>query len=88
MKIAKDKQLHFICCMLIASVITFTLGLISNWYTGGIAGLLTAIGTGVGKEYGDSKAIGNKWDWYDILADSIGTIVGILIGLLILFFII
>lgn len=41
--------------------------LISTWF---------AIGLGIGKEYGDSKAKGNKWDWWDILADGIGVIVG------------
>lgn len=35
-----------------------------------------AIGLAIGKEYGDSKAIGNKWDWYDILADIIGIVIG------------
>lgn len=34
------------------------------------------IGLAIGKEYGDSKAVGNKWDWQDILADAIGVLVG------------
>jgi len=37
---------------------------------------MLAVGLGIGKEYGDSRAKGNKWDWYDILADGIGVAVG------------
>lgn len=85
MKIAKDKYLHFTCCMLIALIATAILGLMSNWYVGALAGLSTAMGTGVGKEYGDCKSPGNKWDWKDILADFIGAIVGALIGMLVIF---
>lgn len=84
MRISKDKKLHFIYCMLIALATTLLIGLLSNWYVGGIAGLLTAMGTGVGKEYGDKINPYNKWDWYDILADLIGTIVGITIGIIII----
>jgi len=87
MKIAKDKKLHFTCCMLIALVVTFILGLLSNWYIGAIAGLLTAMGTGVGKEYGDVKSPNNKWDWYDILADLLGTVTGVVISIVIIFII-
>lgn len=38
-----------------------------------------AVGLALGKEYGDSKAVGNKWDWFDILADALGIILGLLI---------
>ena len=37
---------------------------------------LFAIGIAIGKEYGDSKASGNHWCWYDLIADLIGTIIG------------
>ena len=84
MRISKDKKLHFTCCMLIALAVTILIGLLSNWYVGSIAGLLTAMGTGVGKEYGDKASPNNKWDWYDILADLIGAIVGASIGILII----
>lgn len=84
MKIARDKKLHFTCCLLIALATTTLVGALSNWYAGGLAGLLTAMGTGVGKEYADKVSPTNHWDWYDILADSIGTIIGILLGVAIL----
>lgn len=35
-----------------------------------------AIGAALGKEYGDSKAKNNRWDWYDILWDTIGIAIG------------
>ena len=83
MRISKDKKLHFTCCMLIAFAVTILIGLLSNWYAGSLAGLLTAMGTGVGKEYGDKINPYNKWDWYDILADFIGAVVGASIGIII-----
>lgn len=63
MKIAKDKFLHF--------GINFTVALLV-----GIYGVIFGLGLSLGKEYGDSKAIGNKWDWKDIVADLLGLVVG------------
>lgn len=40
---------------------------------------MLSIGLAVGKEYGDKRCPGNKWDWYDILADSIGLVLGSII---------
>ena len=36
------------------------------------------------KEYGDSKAYGNYWSWWDILADVLGIILGTVIRVLII----
>lgn len=58
--------------MLIAGSINIRIGL--------AVGL--AVGLSLGKEYGDSKAPGNKWDWYDILADAIGIVIGLLLVLI------
>jgi len=41
-----------------------------------------AIGLAIGKEYGDSKAPGNKWEWWGILADAIGIAVGSIVWFL------
>lgn len=35
---------------------------------------------GVGKEYGDKCAPGNKWDWSDITMDMVGSAVGAALG--------
>lgn len=71
MKIGKDKFLHAGVCFLATAIgvlTTFWLGKVSALFCGG----LFAIGLGLGKEYGDSKAVGNKWDWGDIVADIVG----------------
>jgi len=67
MKIGKDKLLH--------AAVNFALaltGFLSVPFAIGIC-----IGASVGKEYGDSKAAGNKWDWLDIVADLIGMAAGL-----------
>lgn len=40
------------------------------------SGVACALAMGVGKEYGDECAEGNKWDWNDIAADIVGAIIG------------
>ena len=41
-----------------------------------LAGFLGGLAAGVGKEYGDECAEGNRWDWKDIAADALGSLVG------------
>ena len=67
--IRADLLLHFGCCF-IPSLL-------------GYYGAAFALGLGIGKEYGDSRAINNKWDWFDILADLIGILAGLIINYLI-----
>lgn len=43
-----------------------------------------AFGAALAKEYGDSKAEGNHWCWYDLIADGIGIIIGTILRLLII----
>lgn len=43
-----------------------------------IFGVGFGIGAGLAAEYKD-KAWGGKWDWYDIVADALGTVAGALI---------
>lgn len=69
-----DKILHCGVCAIASLVV----GLIDP-----LAGAAFAIGLGLGKEYGDSKARGNKWDWLDIAADAVGTMIGTGLALLI-----
>lgn len=71
MKIGSDKFLHALVCFgatVVVSIATFWLGELSSI----LCGSLFSLGLGFGKEYGDSKASGNKWDWLDIVADVIG----------------
>lgn len=37
---------------------------------------LLAVGLALGKEYGDYCSPTNKWDWWDILADFVGIVIG------------
>ena len=41
-----------------------------------LAGFCGGLAAGIGKEYGDECAEGNEWDWKDIAADCIGSLVG------------
>lgn len=69
----KDKLIRFI----INLIVILSIGWINLPLAIGLA-----VGLSVGKEYGDSKAPGNKWDWYDILADAIGIVIGLLLVLI------
>lgn len=69
----KDKLLHFIVNL----IVVLSIGWINLPLAIGLAA-----GLSIGKEYGDSKAPGNKWDWYDILADAIGIVIGLLLVLI------
>ena len=78
MSIGKDKFLHAIVCFFataIGSIATFWLGEVPCLFCGG----LFALGLGLGKEYGDSKASGNHWEWGDIIADVIGIALAVVI---------
>lgn len=81
MKIGKDKIMHSVVCFFataIGSIATFWLGETASLFCGG----LFALGLGLGKEYGDSKASGNKWDNSDIVADVVG--IAIAVGILLI----
>jgi len=77
----KDKVLHFFVCFFATigmSIATFWLGMVSSIFCGGFF----ALGLGLGKEYGDCKAVGNKWDWLDIVADCLGILTAVSVVLL------
>lgn len=82
----KDKILHSLACFVatLASYgfmrmfFSFAPSVTSSWFL--------PVGLGIGKEYGDSKATGNKWDWEDIVADLIGTLLAVFVILLVQWF--
>ena len=80
--IQKDKHMHFSVNAIVVIITTQILLLFGlepiPAYT---ASIFFAIGLSVGKEYGDSKAIGNRWDWMDILADAIGIVFGVFMSI-------
>lgn len=68
-----DKVQHFLANLVMA------LSAFWDWHFA--IGL--CIGASLGKEYGDSKASGNHWCWWDLLADALGMGTGLLIVYLI-----
>lgn len=78
-----DKLLHCFLCLIYAYITSVIVLYLSNNYLSGIlAGLLAAMGLGIGKEIADYLSPENKWDWYDILADCIGTVSGVALACL------
>lgn len=81
MKIGKDKYLHFSICAIIAIAIMVIFNILdASFSISALASICAAMGTGLGKEYGDKVNPNNKWDWKDVFADFLGTILGILIS--------
>ena len=80
--ITVDKVKHFfVNAVVVISVTLMLLGLGFEPIPAYTASIFFAIGLSVGKEYGDSKAIGNRWDWMDILADAIGIVFGVFMSI-------
>ena len=81
MKIEKDKIQHMTVCAQIAAASAYMVKSAgAPSIPSCVAGFLSGISAGVGKEYGDKKAPGNKWDWLDIVADALGSLAGSLTG--------
>ena len=73
--VPRDKKIHFGVGFFVTIGIAW-IGLLAA----AIAVTLT-IGLSLGKEYGDSKSPGNKWDWLDIAAALGGMAVALIIAL-------
>lgn len=73
--------MHFGVCFIAALVVSF-----DTWFLDKVGSVCTgvafALGLGLGKEYGDSKASGNRWEWADILADCLGIACAVLVRIL------
>ena len=80
-----DNDKHIICTAVGSFIIGITV-MIALWLAGVkgtdaypavlLSGFLGGLAAGVGKEYGDECCENNKWDWQDIAADCIGSLVG------------
>lgn len=84
MKIQTDKIKHLAVCFIVstsASVIESAFG--ATYSLSFLAGMIAGLAIGVGKEYGDKCAIGNRWDWNDIIADAVGALLGSGVGALV-----
>lgn len=72
---------HIIACAivsLLAAGLEAVFG--ADFHTAWLAGLIAGIAIGVGKEYGDKCASDNYWDWSDITADTVGSLIGSTFG--------
>ena len=80
-----DNDKHIV----VTSAMSFVIGLLcavalrlqgvggdESCYGVALAGFCGGLTAGIGKEYGDECAEGNQWDWQDIAADCIGSLVG------------
>lgn len=84
MNLPSDKVQHFVVCGLLAFVMATFLSLLSGDYICGVvSGFVTGIAAGLGKEYGDEQCENNQWDWLDIMADAIGSLMGSTVGALV-----
>lgn len=68
-----DKKQHFLVCL----ISSFCVGVMDPF-----AGFMVAMGLGFGKEFGDSRALANRWDWNDVLADFAGSVAGTAVSVL------
>lgn len=81
MKIQQDHFKHFGVCLVVAlTASAVEAGFGASYWQSYIAAIIAGGAIGVGKEYGDKCAPGNKWDWNDIVADMVGAIVGAALG--------
>lgn len=72
-----DKVEHALVCFLLTTVFGIMAALCGGHLAGALwAGVGTGLGAGLGKEFGDS-ASGGDFDWYDVLADVIGVVLGV-----------
>lgn len=79
--IQKDKILHVLACASITIIVMILFFIVdSEFVIAALAGAIASTSAGLGKEFGDKVNPYNKWDWKDIVADSIGTAIGIIIA--------
>lgn len=90
MKIENDKIMHFLVCLTIAFIFS-TIGANAIYklapdapgmrtLLGAALGFVVAMLIGVEKERRDAKKQGNHFCWKDLLADTLGAVVGCLGG--------
>lgn len=69
-----DKQKHIFASFVISLLVGFFFLIFTNGLTLFLISFICGMSAGFGKEYADY--VYYKWDWYDILANFIGSIFG------------
>lgn len=79
MKIYFDKVQHLIVCASIVITIAWLLDHFApGYHTQAVqVGVICSVAWAVAKEEYDSRQPGNKFDWWDILADTAGIILAV-----------
>lgn len=81
MALGKDKIIHAtLCC-----VATIGMSFITAFFgktVSLVSGIVFSLGLGLGKECGDFFNPNSKWDWKDLVADIVGTAIGLSLSFL------
>ena len=81
MALGKDKIIHAtVCC-----VATIGMSLITAFFGKAVSlvsGTAFSLGLGLGKECGDFFNPKSEWDWKDLVADLVGTAIGLFLSFL------
>ena len=72
--IPEDKFQHALVSTISAFVVSAVF-IFMGYYCLIVGSMFTA-GLGLGNEHGDKLATGNRWCWWDLLADLIGVVIG------------
>ena len=82
-----DKLIHAGCCFIIAAVFAIIAVCFGATLIGSaIIGFLAALAVGITKEYCDYINPNSFWDWWDLLADFIGALIGCCVSFFALLF--
>ena len=77
MIIPRDTKWHFaVCAIISAGLMVLFRAIGSPVVTSILAAWLTAMGAGLGKEWGDRCDTDNEWSWGDVAADAVGATLG------------
>lgn len=79
---SKDFYMHIFMCAIVAVIIATVLVHLSVGRPAPaiVGAFMGTVACGLGKEFGDSRAPGNKWSWTDVTADVIGAAIGAQMG--------
>lgn len=78
MKVSKEQIEQGVITAIITFIVAMVGTTVFNINVGMYSGIAAGLSVTVGKEYGDSLVINNKWHWSDIIPGVAGDIVGVM----------